>query len=141
MLLTHHSVLHLPELVVTHHTTIIGTSCHRSAVPPSPHDNLTQFIHLHSPLSHSHLHSPLSLLHSPLSHSHLHSPLSHSQVHIMFHQPHPGVTRPALLVVVPDNILVVGVRVHRQVPLDEVPCLFRCEPAGQGATRGSSVQQ
>ena len=42
----------------------------------------------------------------------------------MLHQPHPGISRPALLVVVADNVLVVGVRVLGQVPLDEVSGLL-----------------
>ena len=46
----------------------------------------------------------------------------------MLHQTHPGVTRPTLLVVVTDDILIVGVWVHCQVPLDEVSSLFCSEP-------------
>ena len=45
----------------------------------------------------------------------------------MFHQPHPGITRPTLLVVVADDVLVVRVRVLGQVPLDEVPGLLGAE--------------
>ena len=39
----------------------------------------------------------------------------------MLHESHAAVTWPALLVVVADNVLVVGVRVLREVPLDQVP--------------------
>lgn len=42
----------------------------------------------------------------------------------MLHQSHPGVSGPALLVVVAHNVLIVGVRVLRQVPLDQVPGLI-----------------
>lgn len=40
-----------------------------------------------------------------------------AQVNVVLHQSHPGVTWPALLVVVADDVLVVGVRVFGQVPL------------------------
>ena len=46
----------------------------------------------------------------------------------MLHQSHARVPRPALLVVVPDHVLVVGIRVFREVPLDEIFRLFRGEP-------------
>ena len=39
----------------------------------------------------------------------------------MLHEPHAGVPRPALPVVVPHNVLVVGVRVLGEIPLDQVP--------------------
>lgn len=52
----------------------------------------------------------------------------HSQVNVVLHQPHPGVSGPALFVVVAHNVLVVGVRVFRQVPLDQVSSLVSCEP-------------
>jgi hypothetical protein len=43
-----------------------------------------------------------------------------AQVHVMLHQPHPAVLRPALLVVVADDVLVVGVGVFGEVALDEL---------------------
>ena len=46
----------------------------------------------------------------------------------MLHQSHARVPRPALLVVVPDHVLVVGIRVFREVPLNEIFCFFRGEP-------------
>lgn len=45
----------------------------------------------------------------------------------MLHQPHPGITRPALLIVVTHNVLVVGVRVLCQIPLNQVPGLISRE--------------
>lgn len=46
----------------------------------------------------------------------------------MLHKPHARVSRPALLVVVPDNVLVVGVGMLGQVALDQVASFFGCEP-------------
>ena len=43
-----------------------------------------------------------------------------SEVDIVLDEPHPAVTRPALLVVVPNQILVVRIRVGAQVSLDQV---------------------
>lgn len=48
----------------------------------------------------------------------------------MLHQPHAGVTGPALLVVVAHDVLVVGVRVLGQVPLDQISGLVSREPSG-----------
>ena len=48
----------------------------------------------------------------------------------MLHQPHAGVARPALLVVVAHDILVVGVGVLSQIALDQVARLLRREPNG-----------
>ncbi len=42
----------------------------------------------------------------------------HLQVDIMLHEPHPGISWPALLIVVSYYVLVVGVRVLGQVSLD-----------------------
>ena len=47
----------------------------------------------------------------------------------MFHESHASISRPALLVVVADDVLVVGVRVLREVPLNELPSLLSREPA------------
>ena len=47
----------------------------------------------------------------------------------MLHQPHASVAGPALLVVVAHDVLVVGVRMLRQVPLDQISGLVRCKPA------------
>lgn len=49
----------------------------------------------------------------------------------MFHQPHAGVTWPALLVVVTHNVLIVGVRVLREVPLNQISGLVSREPEGR----------
>ena len=53
-----------------------------------------------------------------------------SQVDIMLHQSHAGVAGPALLVVVTHDVLVVGVGVLRQVPLDQISGLVSREPGG-----------
>lgn len=45
----------------------------------------------------------------------------------MLHEPHAGVPGPALLVVVAHDVLVVGVRVFREVALDEVTSFFASE--------------
>lgn len=50
------------------------------------------------------------------------------QVDVMFHQPHAGVTWPALLVIVTHNVLIVGVRVLREVPLNQISGLVSREP-------------
>ena len=39
-----------------------------------------------------------------------------AQVKVMLHKPHASISWPALLVVVAHNVLIVGVRVLRQVP-------------------------
>lgn len=44
--------------------------------------------------------------------------VNYSQINIVLHESHARVPGPALLVVVADDVLVVGVRVLRQVPLD-----------------------
>lgn len=46
----------------------------------------------------------------------------------MFHESHASISRPALLVVVADNVLIVRIRVFRQVSLDQVSSFFCCEP-------------
>ena len=51
-----------------------------------------------------------------------------AQVHVVLHQSHARVTRPALLVVVAHDVLVVGVRVLRQEALNQVLRLLRREP-------------
>ena len=50
-----------------------------------------------------------------------------TQVDIMLHETHAGISWPALLVVVPHNVLVVGVRVLSEVSLDEVFGLLSSE--------------
>lgn len=50
------------------------------------------------------------------------------QVDVMFHQPHTGITWPTLLVVVTHNVLIVGVRVLREVPLNQISGLVSREP-------------
>ena len=47
-----------------------------------------------------------------------------AQVDVVLHETHAGVARPALLVVVADDVLVVGIGVFREVALDEVARLF-----------------
>ena len=51
-----------------------------------------------------------------------------TQVDVMLHQPHASISRPTLLVVIADYVLVVWVRVLRQIPLDQVPGFFCSEP-------------
>uniref|UniRef100_A0A7C9EJI3 Uncharacterized protein n=1 Tax=Opuntia streptacantha TaxID=393608 RepID=A0A7C9EJI3_OPUST len=50
-----------------------------------------------------------------------------TQVNIMFHQPHPSIPWPTLLVVVSNHILVIRIGMFSKVPLDKVPCLFMGE--------------
>lgn len=52
------------------------------------------------------------------------------QVDIMLHQSHAGIAWPTLLVVVTNYVLVVGVWVLRQVPLNQIPGLVSREPNG-----------
>ena len=47
-----------------------------------------------------------------------------AEVDVVLHQAHARVARPALLVVVADNVLVVRIRVLRQVALDQVARLL-----------------
>ena len=47
-----------------------------------------------------------------------------AQIDVVLHQPHPGVARPALLVVVADDVLVVRVRMFSQVTLDQIASLL-----------------
>ena len=53
---------------------------------------------------------------------------SYSQIHVVLHESHAGITRPALLVVVADDVLVVRVRMLGQVALDQVTCFFGRKP-------------
>lgn len=48
----------------------------------------------------------------------------------MLHQSHAGVTWPTLLVVITNYVLIVGVWVLRQVPLNQIPGLVSREPDG-----------
>ena len=57
---------------------------------------------------------------------------SPTEVYVVLHEAHAGVARPALAVVVADDVLVVGVRVLCEVTLDEVTGLLRCEPVREG---------
>lgn len=45
----------------------------------------------------------------------------------MLHQTHSCITRPAFLVVIADNVLVIGIRMFSQVALDQVPSFFSGE--------------
>lgn len=48
----------------------------------------------------------------------------------MLHQSHAGIAGPALLVVITHYVLIVGVWVLRQVPLNQIPGLISREPGG-----------
>ncbi len=48
----------------------------------------------------------------------------------MLHQPHAGITGPALLVVITHYVLIVGVWVLRQIPLNQIPGFVSREPGG-----------
>ena len=76
------------------------------------------------------------------AHTHTHTPVldvpehGPAQVDVVLHESHAGVPRPALLVVVANDVLVVGVGVLREVALDQVPGLLRREPGGaEGGSR------
>ena len=70
-----------------------------------------------------------------------------AQVDVMFHEPHPGISGPAFLVVVANNVLVVGVRVLSEVSLDELSSLFSSEPehhtsqCGGGGSAGTHLKK
>ena len=42
----------------------------------------------------------------------------------MFHEPHPSISRPALLIVISNHIFIVRIRMLRKIPLDKVSSLF-----------------
>lgn len=46
------------------------------------------------------------------------------QVDIMLHQSHTSVPGPTLLVVVTNNVFIVGIRMLSQVPLNQIPCII-----------------
>ncbi len=50
-----------------------------------------------------------------------------TQVDIVLHEPHASISGPALLVVVPHNVLVVGIGMLGEVALDEILGLLSCE--------------
>ena len=50
-----------------------------------------------------------------------------TQVDIVLHEPHSSISGPALLVVVPHNVLVVGIRVLCEVALNQILGLLSCE--------------
>jgi len=52
----------------------------------------------------------------------------------MFHQSHASIAWPAFPVVVADDVLIVRVRMFRQVTLDQISCFLRREPAERNAT-------
>ena len=62
-----------------------------------------------------------------------------SQVDVMFHQSHASVTRPAFLVVIADDVLVVWVRMLSQVALDQVSRFLRREPAQHNITQSKHL--
>ena len=47
----------------------------------------------------------------------------------MLHEAHPGISGPAFLVIIANNVFIVGVWMFRQVTLDQIPSLIGCEPA------------
>lgn len=49
----------------------------------------------------------------------------------MLHKSHAGVTGPALLVVVPHYVFIVGVRMLRQISLNQVSGFISREPEGR----------
>lgn len=53
--------------------------------------------------------------------------MMNSQIDIVFHQTHSSITRPTLLIVVTDDILIVGIRMFGQVSLNQIFSLVRCE--------------
>ncbi len=50
-----------------------------------------------------------------------------TQVDVVLHEPHASISGPALLVVVPHNVLVVGIRMLCEVALDQILGLLSCE--------------
>lgn len=50
------------------------------------------------------------------------------QVDIMFHKTHTRVSGPALLIVIPDNVFIVRVRMLSQVSLDQVTSFLCSKP-------------
>ena len=58
--------------------------------------------------------------------------VSHSQVHVVFHQSHSSVTRPTLPIIITHYVLIIGVRVLRQVALDEVTSFLCGKPVERG---------
>lgn len=46
----------------------------------------------------------------------------------MLHEAHAGISGPALLVIIANDVFIVGVRVLCQVTLDQVPSFICCEP-------------
>lgn len=51
----------------------------------------------------------------------------YSKGEVYLHETHSLIARPTLAVVVPDDVLIVGVRVLREVPLDQVPRFLSAE--------------
>lgn len=49
------------------------------------------------------------------------------QVDIVLHESHSGISRPAFLIVVADNIFIVRIRMLRQVPLYQITGFFGSE--------------
>lgn len=72
--------------------------------------------------------SPLIALWVPQAPCSSYSPKLDSQVDIMLHEAHAGIPGPALLVIIANDVFIVGVRVLCQVTLDQVPSLICCEP-------------
>jgi hypothetical protein len=52
----------------------------------------------------------------------------YSQIDIMLHQPHSCISWPTLLIVVTNNVFIVWVRMFREVPLNQISCLFSSKP-------------
>lgn len=54
-----------------------------------------------------------------------------TQVHIVLHEAHTCITRPAFLVVVANDVLIVGIWVLREIPLDQITSVLCREPDGE----------
>ena len=52
---------------------------------------------------------------------------SASKVDVVFHQTHSSVSRPALFVVVTNNVFVVGIGMLGEISLNEITCFISCE--------------
>lgn len=59
----------------------------------------------------------------------------------MFHQSHPSITGPAFLIVIAHNVLIVGIRVLSQVPLDQISRLICREPTHNKTRSSKNIQQ
>jgi hypothetical protein len=51
-----------------------------------------------------------------------------TKIHVRFHETHSAILRPTLLIVIPDNILIIGVWIFRQESLHQISRILRAEP-------------